>query len=47
MGKVVVVRFFFCRVYFTDHSKAVPLLWITYVFFCLAFAMPLCASVCL
>ena len=28
--------------YFTDHSKAVLLLWI---FFCLVFAMPLCASV--
>ena len=32
--------------YFTDRSKAVLLLWIFYVcFFCLAFAMPLCASV--
>ena len=31
--------------YFTDRSKAVRLLWIFYVFFCLVFAMPLCASV--
>ena len=31
--------------YFTDRSKAVLLLWIFYGFFCLAFAMPLCASV--
>ena len=31
--------------YFTDCSKAVLLLWILYVFFCLVFAMPLCASV--
>ena len=32
--------------YFTDRSKAVLLLWIFYVFFfCLAFVMPLCASV--
>ena len=31
--------------YFTDRSKAVLILWIFYVFFCLAFAMPLCASV--
>ena len=31
--------------YFTDRSKAVLLLWIFYIFFCLAFAMPLCASV--
>ena len=32
--------------YFTDRSKAVLLLWIFYVFFfCLVFAMPLCASV--
>ena len=31
--------------YFTDRSKAVLLLWIFNVFFCLAFAMPLCASV--
>ena len=30
---------------FTDRSKAVLLLWIYYVFFCLMFAMPLCASV--
>ena len=31
--------------YFTDRSKAVSHLWIFYVFFfCLAFAMPLCAS---
>ena len=30
---------------FTDLSKAVLLLWIFYVFFCLVFAMPLCASV--
>ena len=29
----------------TDRSKAVLLLCIFYVFFCLAFAMPLCASV--
>ena len=29
--------------YFTDRSKAVLLLWI--FFFCLVFAMPLCASV--
>ena len=29
--------------YFTDRSKAVLLLWI--IFFCLAFAMPLCVSV--
>ena len=32
--------------YFTDCSKAVLLLWIFYVFFfCLVFAMSLCASV--
>ena len=31
--------------YFTDRSKAVLLLWIFYVFFCLVFAMPLLASV--
>ena len=31
--------------YFTDRSKAVLLLWIIYVFFCLVFVMPLCASV--
>ena len=31
--------------YFTDHSKAVLLLWIFYMFFCLVFIMPLCASV--
>ena len=31
--------------YFTDRSKAVLLLWIFYIFFCLAFVMPLCASV--
>ena len=31
--------------YFNDHSKAVLLLWIFYVFICLAFAMPLSASV--
>ena len=31
--------------YFTDRSKAVLLLWIFYVFFCLVFAMLLCASV--
>ena len=31
--------------YFTDRSKAVLLLWIFYVFFCLAFSMPLCVSV--
>ena len=31
--------------YFTDRSKAVRLLWIFYVYFCLVFAMPLCASV--
>ena len=31
--------------YFTDRSKAVLLLWIFYIFFCLVFAMPLCASV--
>ena len=30
---------------FTDRSKAVLLLWIFYVFFCLVFAMPLYASV--
>ena len=29
--------------YFTDHSKAVQILWI--FFFCLVFAMPLCISV--
>ena len=28
-----------------DRSKAVLLLWIFYVFFCLVFAMPLCMSV--
>ena len=34
--------------YFTDRSKAALLLWIFYVvFFCLVFAMPLCASVCM
>ena len=33
MGKSVVVRFFFCWVYFTDRSNAVLLLWIFYVFF--------------
>ena len=27
--------------YFTDRSKAVRLLWILYVVFCLVFAMPL------
>ena len=31
--------------YFTDRSKAVLLLWIFYVFFCLVFAMSLCTSV--
>ena len=31
--------------YFTDRSKAVLLLWIFYVFFCLVFAMPMCTSV--
>ena len=31
--------------YFTDRSKAVLLLWIFYVMFCLVFAMSLCASV--
>ena len=32
--------------YFTDRSKAVLLLWILYVlFFCLVFAVSLCASV--
>ena len=32
--------------YFTDRSKAVLLLWIFCgIFFCLVFAMPLCASV--
>ena len=30
--------------YFTERSKAVLILWIFYVFFCLMFAMPLCAS---
>ena len=30
--------------YFTDRSKAAPLLWIFYVF-CLVFAMPVCVSV--
>ena len=30
---------------FTDGSKAVLLLWIFYVFFCVVFAMSLCASV--
>ena len=30
---------------FTDSSKAVLLLWIFYVFFCLVFVMSLCASV--
>ena len=29
----------------TDRSKAVLLLWIIYVFFCLVFVMPLCACV--
>ena len=31
--------------WFTDRSKAVLLLWILYVFFCLVFDMSLCASV--
>ena len=31
--------------FFTNRSKAVLLLWILYVFFCLVFAVPLCASV--
>ena len=31
--------------YFTDRSKAVRLLWIFYVLFCLVFAMSLYASV--
>ena len=31
--------------YFTDRSKAALLLLIFYVFFCIAFAIPLCASV--
>ena len=31
--------------YFTDRSKAVPLLWTFYVFFCLVFDMHLSASV--
>ena len=30
--------------YFTDRSKAVLRLWIFYVLFCLAFAIPLWAS---
>ena len=33
--------------YFADRSKAVLLLWIFCVFFCLVFVVPLCASVCL
>ena len=31
--------------YFTDRSKAVLLLWIFYVLFCLVFATSLCTSV--
>ena len=31
--------------FFTDRSNAVHLLWIFYCFFCLVFAMPLCAYV--
>ena len=31
--------------YFTERCKAVLLLWIFYVFFCLVVIMPLCASV--
>ena len=31
--------------YLTDRSKAVLLLWIFHVFFCLVFDMPLCAFV--
>ena len=31
--------------YFANRSKAVLLLWTFYVFFCLVFVMPLCASV--
>ena len=39
MGKIVVVRFFFCRIYFTDRSEVVLLLWIIFVFL-------LCFRVC-
>ena len=31
---------------FAGRSMAVLLLWIFYVFFCLVFAVPFCASVC-
>ena len=34
------------KIFFTDRSKAVLLLWIFYVFFCLVFVMLLCTSVC-
>ena len=34
-------------IYFTDRSKAVLLLWIFYIFFCLVFAMALyCLFMC-
>ena len=32
------------KIFFTDRSKAVLLLWIFNAFFCLVFDMPLCAS---
>ena len=42
---VSVYKYFSPVKYFTDRSKAVLLLWIFYVFFCLVFAMPLYSSV--
>ena len=33
------------QIWDTNRSKVVFLLWIIYVFFCLVFVMPLCASV--
>ena len=39
----ILISVYFVK-YFTDRSKVVLLLWIFYVFFCLVFAMSLCAS---
>ena len=39
------LRIYRIKIACADRSKAVLLLWIFYVFFCLVFAIPLCASV--
>ena len=43
--QILYLNFALIFILFSDSSKAVLLLRIFYVFFCLAFAMPLCASV--